>query len=171
MYYHIAYGTKDFLQTLMDKYANEQGDFYLLEGHEDSVLLHKTSNETLFESGHTYEIIEESGGFEGANFIVFNNIPVSSEGRALFEDRFKQRAGLVEKEPGCAGLIILRPKDTETYIISSMWNDERDFEAWKESKSYEKAHKGKGTSEGLPQTIFTGKPFLRSFHLEQKAEK
>ncbi|MGM7700173.1 antibiotic biosynthesis monooxygenase family protein [Pseudalkalibacillus sp. Hm43] len=171
MNYHIAYGTEDFLESLLEKYQNEEGNFYLLDGPEESILIHRTTGESLFESGHSYEAIEESGGFDGANFVVFNNIPVSSEGRPVFEDRFKQRAGLVENEPGCAGIIILRPKDTDTYIVSSMWHEEKDFEAWKESSSYEKAHKGRGTSEGLPQTIFTGKPYIKSFHVQQKVEK
>ncbi|WP_349409609.1 antibiotic biosynthesis monooxygenase [Pseudalkalibacillus sp. SCS-8] len=168
MNYHLAYGTTDYLESLMEKHKDEDGSFYLLEGAEDSVLIHKTSGESLFETANSYEAIEETGGFDGAGFIVFNNIPVSSEGRPVFEDRFKQRAGLVEHEPGCVGILILRPKDKETYIVSSMWKDERDFENWKESSSYEKAHKDRGTSEGLSQTIFTGKPYIKSYHLQHQ---
>jgi heme oxygenase (mycobilin-producing) len=165
MNYHITYGTSDYLKTLAEKYEGEDGSFYLLEGAEDAALIHKTEKESLFESGHSYEAIEEAGGFEGAEYIVFNNIPVSSEGRPLFEDRFKQRAGKVEHEPGCTGIIILRPKDSETYLVSSMWKDESDFEAWRQSSSFEKAHKQKDTSEALPQTVFTGKPYIKSYRI------
>ncbi len=169
MNYHIAYGTADYLQSLLEKFRDEEGSFYLLESAEDAVLIHKTKGKSVFEYPKSYEAIEEAGSFEGAKFIVFNNIPVSSEGRPVFEDRFKQRAGLVENEPGCAGLVILRPKDSETYIVSSMWENESDFEAWRQSSSYEKAHKNRDTNEALPQSVFTGKPYLTSFRMVESS--
>ncbi|WP_257349411.1 antibiotic biosynthesis monooxygenase family protein [Pseudalkalibacillus decolorationis] len=165
MNYHIAYGTDDYLKDYMEKHQNEEGKFYLLEHSGDAMLIHKTTGDSVFESGHTYEAIEESGSFENAGYAVFNNIPVSIEGRPLFEDRFKERAGLVEKEPGCEGLAILRPLDTETYVIATMWKDERDFEAWRSSSSYEKAHKERDTSNALPQSVFSGKPYLKTYNL------
>ncbi|MFC4712844.1 antibiotic biosynthesis monooxygenase family protein [Planococcus dechangensis] len=96
-----------------------------------------------------YEILDQKGLLEAGSFAVFNNIPVTEDGRELFESRFQNRAGLVEKEPGFVAIRILRPIVSDTYVILTLWEDEASFINWQSSQAYSHAHKKRGTSEGI----------------------
>ena len=65
----------------------------------------------------------------GRQEIVLNNIPVTPEGRPLFEARFKNRAGKIENQPGFKALRVLRPKDSDTYIVLTLW-DRKNPKQW-----------------------------------------
>jgi heme-degrading monooxygenase HmoA len=110
-----------------------------------------------------YEVISETGTIDTKGFVVINNIPVSEEGRPSFEERFRNRAGLVDGEPGFQAIRILRPVSDDTYAIMTIWDDEESFQKWQTSKSYENAHKKRGTSQALPTTIFPRPSFVTTF--------
>jgi len=112
-----------------------------------------------------YEVLDQKGKLEDGAFAVFNNIPVTEEGRELFESRFQNRAGLVEKEPGFAAIRILRPLDSDTYVILTMWEDESAFTNWQSSQAYSHAHKKRGTSEGIDKrpNIFPRPSFVTTY--------
>lgn len=112
-----------------------------------------------------YEVLDQKGQLEDGAYAVFNNIPVTEEGRELFESRFQNRAGLVEKEPGFAAIRILRPLDSDTYVILTMWEDESAFTAWQSSQAYSHAHKKRGTSEGIDKrpNIFPRPSFVTTY--------
>ncbi|MDE4085978.1 antibiotic biosynthesis monooxygenase [Planococcus maritimus] len=112
-----------------------------------------------------YEVLDQKGQLEDGAYAVFNNIPVTEEGRELFESRFQNRAGLVEKEPGFAAIRILRPLDSDTYVILTMWEDESAFTTWQSSQAYSHAHKKRGTSEGIDKrpNIFPRPSFVTTY--------
>ena len=60
--------------------------------------------------------------------------------RPLFEYRFKNRARLIEKEPGFIAIRLLRPHRYDTYMVFTLWQNEAAFNRWKKSKSYWDAH-------------------------------
>lgn len=72
------------------------------------MLIHETEGNSLFHEPRPYEVLD-AVGLLGGEFIVCNNIPVTDEGRPLFEHRFNQRARLIEKEPGFVAIRVLRP--------------------------------------------------------------
>ncbi|MGM0899178.1 MAG: antibiotic biosynthesis monooxygenase family protein [Bacillota bacterium] len=117
------------------------------------------------ENIEVYEILDQKGRLEDGAFAVFNNIPVTEEGRELFESRFQNRAGLVEKEPGFAAIRILRPIESDTYVILTMWQDESAFTNWQSSQAYSNAHKKRGTSEGIDKrpNIFPRPSFVTTY--------
>jgi heme-degrading monooxygenase HmoA len=149
-----TYGSTDYLYRLKEGIL--EGDALLLSDEEDrSVLLHETDGKSTFHEGTSYDVIDSAGRFSDAGFAVLNNIPVSKEGRSLFEYRFQKRAGLIEKEPGFVAIRVLRPLENDTYVILTLWESERDFLKWKESKAYNEAHKKRGASDGIDkQSIF-----------------
>jgi heme-degrading monooxygenase HmoA len=108
-------GTYDYLKKIEDKHPNET--MVTMQNPDTAVLIHETSAGTLFKEPRSYEVIDSSGSFDHAGFAVLNNIPVTDEGRPLFEHRFKNRAGLIENEPGFAAIRVLRPLESNTYII------------------------------------------------------
>jgi heme-degrading monooxygenase HmoA len=166
---YITYGTISYLQKLIAEHQLEQDHLLFLQSEVQNALVVETDRENVFKEGSTYEIIESIGDFQDAHFVVMNNIPISEAGRPLFEERFKQRTGLVETEPGFKAIRILRPLESNTYIVMTLWSDASSFQTWQLSDSYKKAHEKKGTSEGLPHTLFTGKPYIKTYEIEENS--
>ncbi len=117
-------------------------------------------------SAKRYEIFSETGALSSKGYVVMNNIPVTAEGRDTFEERFKNRAGLVETAPGFQALRILRPLDDDTYVVMTIWENEESFVNWQTSQSYENAHKNRGTSKGLATSIFPRPSFVTTYHVK-----
>jgi heme-degrading monooxygenase HmoA len=81
-------------------------------------------------------------------FVVANRIPVADGRGEEFEERFRDRAGLVEDREGFVSLEILRPVDADRYVVLTHWESEADFEAWTDSEAFREAHR-RETPEGL----------------------
>lgn len=121
---------------------------YLMNGQE-AVILYETESAALLPDVEAYEVLDASGDINGGYFAVFNNIPVTEEGRARFEERFNNRARKIENEPGFAAIRVLRPKNSDTYVILTLWEDEQSFKDWQQSNAYGSAHAKRGTAEGI----------------------
>ncbi|MCA1061962.1 antibiotic biosynthesis monooxygenase [Rossellomorea aquimaris] len=164
---YITTGTHEFLQKKLERHAEET--MILMQG-KDAMLLHETHGESVFESPRNYEVVDGSGELKNTGYVVFNNIPVTYEGRPLFEYRFKNRAGLIEEVAGFIAIRILRPLDTDTYVIMTQWEDEESFTGWQESKQYQKAHEKRGTEEGIDtkKDIFPRESYVSEYHVTDK---
>lgn len=121
---------------------------YLMNG-EDAVLLYETESAALLPDAARYQILDASGDINKGYFAVFNNIPITEEGRERFEERFQNRARQIENEPGFEAIRVLRPLDSDTFVILTLWADEKSFKDWQQSNAYNNAHGKRGTSEGL----------------------
>jgi heme-degrading monooxygenase HmoA len=74
-------------------------------------------------------------------FIVTNRVNVASGWEEQFENRFRQRAGQVDKQQGFVRMEILRPADDNTpYLVMTMWKDEQAFRDWVGSEDFKLAH-------------------------------
>lgn len=144
---YMTTGTLDFLSKKKTSHPTET--MLLLERDGEGLLYHEGADKTLFETPRNYESIDSVGDPTKGAFVVFNNIPVSDEGRPVFEYRFKKRAGLIEKEPGFAAIRVLRPLSSDTYIIATFWDEEASFKEWQSSQAYNKAHEKRGTENGV----------------------
>lgn len=111
----------------------------MMQGQENAILIHETSGDTVFQAPHAYEVIDQVGEIKHPGFAVLNNIAVTQEGRPLFENKFKNRAGKVENEPGFEAIRVLRPLDSDTYVILTLWETERAFQDWQQSDSYKRS--------------------------------
>ncbi|MCG3089715.1 antibiotic biosynthesis monooxygenase family protein [Sporosarcina cyprini] len=155
--------------------VGEQEAQDLKERFEDNTIIHlKNSDEHLLlleaetspvEWTESYEVRDRTGELEPGRFAVLNNIPVSEDGRELFEQRFRNRAGLIEQEPGFVAIRVLRPLDSDTYVILTMWENEESFTGWQQSQAYSKAHAKRGTSEGIDKrpNIFPRPSFVTTY--------
>ncbi|MCY9222899.1 antibiotic biosynthesis monooxygenase, partial [Bacillus licheniformis] len=72
----------------------------------------------------------------------------------------------IENQPGFKALRVLRPKDSDTYIVLTLWDREQSFQDWKNSKSFSEAHQKKESSAGINQggTIFSRPSYISSYH-------
>lgn len=83
--------------------------------------------------------------------VVSNRIPVARGQESAFEARFRDRARLVESQPGFRGFQLLRPLESECYVVLTWWDSEADFRAWTESAAFRAAHR-----ERPPRELFAG---------------
>ena len=85
---------------------------------------------------------------------VANRIYVAPAYAEAFEERFRNRARLVDGMPGFVSNQVLRPvNDGDPYIVFTLWESREAFENWVESDEFRKGHAQSGT---LPEAAFTG---------------
>src|SRR6185295_14272410 len=83
---------------------------------------------------------------------VANRIYVKQEYAEDFEQRFRERAGLVDQMPGFISNQILRPvNDGDPYVVFTMWKSRTDFLNWVRSDAFVKGHAQSGT---LPKDAY-----------------
>lgn len=103
--------------------------------------------------------------------VVTNRIPVAAGHEIDFEDRFRNRAHLVERAPGFvrnevhrprpmrfdhdAGRFLPNPEETGCYEVKTWWRGLEDFEAWTRSEAFAEAHRNRP-----PREMFSGPSVL-----------
>ena len=89
-------------------------------------------------------------------FIVANRIPITPEWQGEFENRFRKRAGEIDKQSGFISMQILKPISEDIpYVVLTSWQDENAFNEWIKSEDFKLAHQNP-----LPREAFTGKPVM-----------
>ncbi|EQD23887.1 MAG: Antibiotic biosynthesis monooxygenase, partial [Leptospirillum sp. Group IV 'UBA BS'] len=84
-------------------------------------------------------------------FVVANRIRVAKGHEAQFEERFRNRKGMIDGFPGFIRNLILRPVESEFYSVMTFWESMEAFESWTRSDSFKKAH-----SNRPPKEMFSG---------------
>lgn len=101
--------------------------------------------------------------------VTCNRIPVNPEHANAFEERFADRASLVDSMPGFVSFQLLRPTQPDApYIVMTFWESQAHFKAWTESPSFKEGH---ARSSTLPPETFMGRPVLEVFEVIEKTEK
>ncbi|RFU62124.1 antibiotic biosynthesis monooxygenase family protein [Peribacillus glennii] len=164
---YMTTGTYDFLKTKKEKLQEEK--LFLMENADNALLLHETNGKTVFQSPRKFEVIDSKGEIREDGFVVMNNIPVTAEGRPIFEYRFKNRAGLIEGEPGFIAIRVLRPLNSDTYVIFTEWESHEAFKTWQSSGSFQQAHTQKDSEKvDTTKKIFSGPSYVTQYTLSKK---
>ena len=98
--------------------------------------------------------------------VVSNRIQVSKGHEKEFEARFEGRAKLVENMSGFVRLEVLRPLQSDCYVVLTHWQDEASFRAWTESAEFKEAHRNRP-----PSDMFAGPNVFEMHEVIQQAEK
>ena len=167
MYAYITAGTYDFLKAMKEK--NPQEKIAMIENEDGALLLHESNGETIFKEPRKYEILDSAGTIGETGFVVMNNIPVTDEGRPIFEYRFKDRSKQVENQPGFLAIRVLRPLSSNTYIIITVWKTETAFNQWKNSASFKGAHhkQQEATAIEPKPKIFASTSYTKKYTLSE----
>src|SRR5699024_6418806 len=136
-------GTLELLQSIAEK--NPDITFYFMNRDTTTLAYYESNEKNIFASGRAYEVLLSKGNIVQDGFVVMNNIPVTEEGRPVFEDRFRQRQNEVDTMPGFQAFRLLRPVKGNTYVVFTQWASEQDFNNWKNAEQFKKAHKGPNT--------------------------
>ncbi|WP_078553458.1 antibiotic biosynthesis monooxygenase family protein [Bacillus alkalicellulosilyticus] len=139
------------MYVLFSKHVGTQKNGFVLENAENTIQVVEVQEIKEEKESEAYEVLDSVGKLKGSGFAVLNNISVTTEGRQAFERRFQQRARLIEEVPGFQAIRVLRPIQSDTYIILTVWNEEQNFSNWQSSKAYEQAHKKRHTPQGIDQ--------------------
>ena len=100
---------------------------------------------------------------------VANRIFVASEYAEQFEEAFRQRAGLVDGMPGFISNQVLRPVNPgDPYIVFTLWDTRKDFEAWIRSDAFTRGHARSGT---LPKEAYTAPNKLEIHEVVQDSSR
>ena len=92
-------------------------------------------------------------------YIVINRVPVAEAFSETFEQRFRERAGQIDKQPGFVHMQILRPDSPDTpYLVQTTWADKQAFEAWVGSDDFKLAHRNP-----MPKDAFSGEGKIEKF--------
>ena len=101
--------------------------------------------------------------------VTCNRIPVNPERAAAFEERFADRASLVDGMPGFISFQLLRPKNEgDPYVVMTFWESDDHFKAWTVSAAFKEGHARSGT---LPPQTFAGHPKLEIFEVIQSTTR
>jgi heme-degrading monooxygenase HmoA len=88
-------------------------------------------------------------------YVVMNVLTVPGGRGEVLEQRFANRAGMVENSAGFEHFELLRPVEgTDQYLVYTRWTTRADFEAWQSSRAFESGHKGaaRSSSDGPAAT-------------------
>ena len=100
---------------------------------------------------------------------VANRIYVAKEYADAFEQRFRERAGLVDQMPGFVSNQVLRPvNDGDPYVVFTIWNSRQDFLNWVRSDAFVKGHAQSGT---LPKEAFSKSNVLEMHEVVQDSTR
>lgn len=98
---------------------------------------------------------------------VMNRIPVNVDFAEAFEQRFSDRAALVDGMDGFVSFRLLRPsKPEDPYIVMTFWESEEHFKAWTRSDEFKEGHARAGR---LPRNAFLGHPKIEVMEVIQEA--
>ena len=153
----------NFMETLQKQFANE--NMIVMHGTGNSILLHETNGKTLFQTPRRYEVISSSGTLQQDGFFALNNIPVTDEGRPIFEHRFHNRADTISEASGFIAHRLLRPLNSDTYIVLTQWTTKNFFERWKDSSVYTYIHANNDNDIVSDKTlhIFSSAAYLTTY--------
>jgi heme oxygenase (mycobilin-producing) len=79
------------------------------------------------------------------SIVKINAVTVPPDKQARFEERFRGRAGAVEKTAGFEWFELLRPLEgTDQYLVYTRWASEDAYLAWQNEQNFDRAHDGGG---------------------------
>ncbi|WP_407271642.1 antibiotic biosynthesis monooxygenase family protein [Radiobacillus sp. PE A8.2] len=158
---YLTSGTLDYLLQVSND--NPGAHTFIMGDETNTVVYHESKHASIFAEPRGFEIIVEKGQLKDYGFVVMNNIPVTDEGKPIFETQFKQRAGLIEGTPGFHALRVLRPTRGNTYVVMVQWQDKQSYDSWKNSDSFQKSHAGKNKKEKPPYAA--GPSYVTSYKM------
>jgi heme oxygenase (mycobilin-producing) len=159
----ITIGTTDYLKTIQQKHP--EANILIMQNANNGLAYYEGNNTDLFESELAYDAAHSVGEMKDDGFVVMNHIPVTDEGRPIFEDRFRDGQGRIQDKPGFQAMRILRPHDGNTYIVLTQWADEGSFQDWKESDSFKDAHKKSDAKQLEKPSYSAGDTYVSSYRM------
>lgn len=83
-------------------------------------------------------------------YVVANRVFVKPEYFEEFENRFRNRAGQINQQPGFLRMEVLKPNSDNTpHVVLTHWENEQAFQNWVASEDFKLAHQNPMTKEAF----------------------
>ncbi|MRH44146.1 antibiotic biosynthesis monooxygenase [Aquibacillus halophilus] len=161
-------GTLDYLTRIDKQHPNLS--LFLMYDQDNTLAYYEDEGPTIFDTPREFEIIVSKGELKNDGFVVMNNIPVTDEGKPIFESQFKQRAGMIEDTPGFYALRVLRPTRGNKYVVMVQWKDSQSYQEWKNSEAFSKSH-SKTTKAKEKPSYSAGPSYAINYHMVEDDEE
>ena len=109
-------------------------------------------------------VCEMMGNFDMNEFIAMNRFKIVIGRESDFEDIWQNRETHLDDVKGFQKFNLLKGSTSEEYTLytsHSTWDSKTDFENWKKSEAFRKAHSGGGQHQG----IYLGHPEFEGFEV------
>lgn len=128
MYSYMTNGTYEFLDKLKGKH--KISPFLLMHNNVKAVAYYEDTEDSIFELSRNYEILEKTGTLQEIGFVSFTHIPVTEEGRPIFEMDYKGKVKHLAEVAGVEAARVLRPFTGNDYILLIEWSDQKEYQSW-----------------------------------------
>lgn len=155
---YITTGTFEYLKGIEMRYPSES--MVTMVNEDSTLLLHETSNTSVFKEPRKYEVLGTSGLIGKEGYVVMNYIPVTEESGPIFEHQFKDLPSQLGKEFGFIAMRVLRSLSSNTYLILTIWESPLTFEA---RKTLLDSEIKKGYENVNHTNIFTSEPYVSKY--------
>lgn len=153
-------GTLDFLEKIADKH--DQLTFFFMTRNKSTLVYYEGGNKDVFAAGQPYDILIQRVNIAENGYVVMNHIPVTEEGRPVFENRLKKRENQIGQLAGLQAFRLLKPTKDNTYMILTQWQSEGDYEAWRETEDYQKSLENQAVKR---PAYFASRPYKTTYHM------
>ncbi|UOQ46819.1 antibiotic biosynthesis monooxygenase [Gracilibacillus caseinilyticus] len=126
---YMTNGTYEFLEKI--KESHSISPFILMHNQVKSIAYYEDTASSIFETSRNYQVLTQIGQLTESGYISMTHIPVTEEGRPIFEMEYNQ---IVQDLEGVIAARVLRPFHGNQYILLIEWKDPEDFEKWKDQK-------------------------------------
>ncbi|SES99700.1 Heme-degrading monooxygenase HmoA [Salinibacillus kushneri] len=159
----MTIGTLEYLQKI--KQDHPEANILIMQNATNGLAYYEGNNDDVFSEERTYETVDSVGEMKEEGYVVMNNIPVTDEGRPIFEDHFLNRQGKIEEMPGFQAIRVLRPVHGNTYIILTQWENEKRFHDWKNSQSFARAHQNQSEKNQERPSYSAGPSYVTAYSM------
>lgn len=159
MNFYLTTGTLSFLKSIQQKHQEQ--NLILLANATTAALLHETTKKTLFQSPRKFEVVDQYGRIGQEGFWAMDHIPVTIEDQPTFEFQLKDRLNILNSQNGLLAYRFLRPIHSDTYVVLTVWEDEKAYTAWDHKHTIQELYAKQQKSS---QVLFTGKPYVSTFY-------
>jgi heme-degrading monooxygenase HmoA len=168
---YLTTGTPDFMSALGKKY--EKKNVIFMNGTSNSLLLHETEGKSVFQSPRQFEVVHSIGDLTHHGYFVFNHIPVTDEGRPVFEHRYQNLSGSLQDEPGFIAFRLCQPIKSETYVLLTEWKDASSYQLWEGSVAGKAWHPENWHEPGVDTVLhlFESGPYVSTYKTPKPDEK
>ena len=163
---YMTIGTKNFLLPLMEKFSNE--NIVLMQNNQNTLLVHETeSKKSKFQQPKSYHIHDSTGDLHRSKFIAIQYIPLTDEGKPIFEFKFQQFSSNFTNTIGFRAASVLTPMKGHTYVIITAWDSESSYKNWESTHPIAK----KIQEEQSNKKELLSDPAYTSFYYIQTTDK
>lgn len=162
MYIFITTGTFNYMRDIVLQHPNEK--ILFLQNFNQTTLLQEAATTSIFQEGRKYEVIDTIGSLELEGYVVMHHIPVTYEGRNIFEHTSQTISRSIAAQKGLTASRTLKPTKGETYILFTQWNEESSYQAYRDSTTFTEVQKLlRNDKKSNPQKIFTGDAYTTMY--------